>query len=352
MIIYYFLSLVIIGCYFIENYVVNSHKIILVSLFVLLSCFAGLRAIDVSRDGANYAYMFDSVSAYSDWFFSKNELMAVFIPVTLKYLGVYSYASVFVIFALLGVGFKFIAIERYSPLPLLSVLLYYSNFFLLHEMTQIRIGVATGILLLTIDDIYQKRIGKFLLKIFLASLFHSSSLVFIPAFFINHRSINRVLYLIILLFAILLGVAKGVNVFKVIPSLSNLNSKLAAYDALQNQMKEVNLFNIIMMINIILLTLELIFIETVKNISKYSIIIVKVMFFGVVSLYVFSSVPVIAWRVSELFLVISFINITYVYFIIRPRFISNLIILLIAVIVISLNLLRQGILQPYHMLLS
>lgn len=355
MLIYYFLFVVILACYFYETYavyVINFQKIALIFLFFLLSLFAGLRAIDVSRDGFNYAYMFDSVYQYSDWFSSRNELMAVIIPVTLKNLGIYSYISAFLTFALIGVGLKLLAIKKYSPVPLLSVLLYYSHFFILHEMTQIRVGVATGILLLTIDDIYQKKFGKFVFKIFAASLFHFSSLAFLPIFFVDPKKINRLVYFIILLVAISLGLAKGVNVFKLIPALSSLNSKLAAYDALQNQMTEVNLFNVTMLINIFAISLQLLFIGRVRSISKYSIIIIKIMFFGIVSLYMFSSIPVIAWRVSELFLVIGFINLTYIYFIIRPRFISSLIVLLIAIILISLNLLRQGLLQPYHTLLS
>lgn len=331
----------------------NSNSIrFLYTLTFLLVCFAGLRAIDVSKDGANYAYMFDSAYEYSDWFASRNEPMAVIIPVTLKYLGVYSYLSIFLCFAFLGVGFKLLAIKRYSPLPLLSVLLYFSNFFMLHEMTQVRAGVATGILLLAIDDIYQKKAGRFLAKVFIASLFHFSAIAFLPVFFISAKKINRLAYFIVLFFAIILGLIKGVNVFKLIPALSGLSSKLAVYDALQNNMAEVNLFNIIMMVNIFAVGLQLAFIERVKNISKYSILILKIMFFGVVSLYLFAAIPVIAWRISELFIVVSFINLTYIYYIIRPRFVSNIIVILIAVLFMSLNLFRQGLLQPYHTLFN
>lgn len=352
MLIYYEFSVVIFCAYLFSTNKIYIQNLYLFILFVLMSIFAGIRGIDISNDGANYAYMFDSVYSYSDWFYSRNELMAVIIPVTLKYLDIYYYSTVFLCFAFLGVGFKLLAIKRYSPLPLLSVLLYYSHFFILHEMTQIRIGIAAGILLLTIDDIYQKKLARFLFKVFAASLFHFSALAFLPVFFINTKKFNRLFYFIILLAAILLGLAKGVNVFKLIPGLGNLSSKLAVYDALQNQMNEVNLFNIIMLINIFSVVLQLIFIERVKAISRYSIIVLKIMFFGIISLYAFSSIPVIAWRISELFLVISFINLTYIYYIIRPRFVSSTIIILVALLVMSLNLLRQGLLQPYHTLFN
>lgn len=352
MLIYCGFSFVILCAY---SYSINRiylQNLYLVSLFILLSLFAGMRAIDVSRDGANYAYMFDSVYQYSDWFTSRNELMAVVIPVTLKYLGLYSYFSVFLIFAIIGVGFKFLAIKRYSPLPLLSVLLYYSNFFILHEMTQVRAGVATGILLLTIDDIYEKRFLRFLIKVVVASTFHISSLVFLLVYFIDPKTINKKRYLAIFCIIIPLGVLKLINIFGLIPGLSSFSTKLASYEALQNGMTDVNLFNITTVINIFILLIQLIFIEKITSITKYSVIIIKLTYLGVVCLFIFSAVPIIAWRISELFTVISFISMPYFYYIIRPRIISRSILVLLGFLMLFLNLFRQGLLQPYHTLFN
>lgn len=318
----------------------------------MLTLLAGMRAIDVSRDTDNYAYMFDHVYKYYDWFTGRDELMAVVIPVTLKYLGIYSYFSVFLIFAAFGVGFKFLAIKRYSPLPLLSVLLYYSNFFILHEMTQIRAGVATGILLLTIDDICEKRFLRFLIKIVVASTFHISSLVFLLVYFIDPKAINKKLYLAIFCIVIPLGALKLINVFGLIPGLSSFSTKLATYEALQNGMSDVNLFNITTVINIFILLIQLIFIERITLITKYSIVIIKIMYFGIISLFILSAVPVIAWRISELFMVISFISIPYFYYIIRPRIISRSILVSFAFLMLFLSLFRQGLLQPYHTLFN
>ncbi|MBP9743663.1 MAG: EpsG family protein [Burkholderiales bacterium] len=352
MLIYVMFYVSILCCYAYSSRDKQMEQILLICLCVLLALFAGMRAIDVSADGANYAYMFDSVYQYSDWFTSRNELMAVVIPVTLKYLGLYSYFSAFLVFAIFGVGLKFLAIKKYSPLPLLSVLLYYSSFFILHEMTQIRAGVATGILLLTLNDIYEKNFLKFLIKIFIASMFHISSLVFLLAYFINSKSINKKIYLVGLFIFVPLGALKLINIFGLIPGLSGFSTKLATYEALQNGMTEVNLFNITTTINLFILIIQLIFIEKITVVSKYSVIIIKLMYFGIVSLFIFSAIPVIAWRISELFMVISFISVTYFYYIIRPRFISLSVLVLFSFLMLSLNLFRQGLLQPYHTLFS
>src|SRR5450759_2770288 len=48
----------------------------------------------------------------------------------------------FIIYALLGVYLKFYAIKNLTEFWLLAVLIYFSNFYILHEMTQIRVGIA------------------------------------------------------------------------------------------------------------------------------------------------------------------------------------------------------------------
>lgn len=51
----------------------------------------------------------------------------------------------FLIYAILGVTIKIIAINRLSSFTLLSVYLYICLYFVLHEMTQIRIVWLCGI---------------------------------------------------------------------------------------------------------------------------------------------------------------------------------------------------------------
>lgn len=326
-------------------------KIIFIIIGIVLILFAGLRAVDVSRDSMNYTYMFDRVNFYSDWLYSSQELMAVYVPVTLKYLGIYSYLTMFMIFALLGVSIKFIAIRRYSALPMLSVLFYYVTSYLLHEMIQIRAGVATGILLLSVTDIYNKNFMRFLLKVGIASLFHISSLVFIPFYFINPNKINRLLYYLGLIIVVIIGI-RGVNVFTLFPGLGGLNAKLQAYQKFQNFMREVNLLSIGGVLNIILVIVLIQFSNQLRHVNQYAIIITKMLYFSIVSLFLFSAVSIIAWRISELFGVASFIAFTYLLYLIRPKIFLVIMLIIMAAGLFSLNLYRQGLMQPYHTILD
>jgi hypothetical protein len=70
----------------------------------------------------------------------------------------------FLIYAILGVTIKIIAINRLSSLPLLSVYLYICLYFVLHEMTQIRAGVVSALFLLAVYHIAKKEKRKALMK--------------------------------------------------------------------------------------------------------------------------------------------------------------------------------------------
>lgn len=324
----------------------------LVFLAIVLILFAGLRGIDVSQDGMNYTIMFDKYEQYSDWFFYTNEIMAVAIPVTLKYLGLYSYASVFLLFAFLGVTFKFIAIRKYSLIPLLSVIFYFVSNFLLHEMTQIRAGIATGILLLSVVDIYDKKLLNFLLKVGCAWLFHISSLIFIPFYFINPKKIHVKVYLLGLMFVIPLGAARAFNIFAIFPSIVNFNQKLQIYEIVQSKFQSVNLINVVMLLNLLILMLLFMNIAKVIEKSKYAIIFIKMYFVSILCTFLFSSVPILSWRIGEIFSVSNFIVISYLPYTTKSKTLMVISIVLISLVMLSFYLFHDELIYSYHTLFN
>ena len=99
----------------------------------------------------------------------------------------------FLLFAILGVSFKLIAIKQLTELWFLSLILYLSNFFILHEMTQIRAGVASAFLLLCVKPIYDRDLKRFLLFAVLGFLFHYSAIVILPLWFLGIKARKNVL---------------------------------------------------------------------------------------------------------------------------------------------------------------
>ena len=98
-------------------------------------------------------------------------------------------------------------LKSFPHLYFLSVLTYFSYFFLLHEMTQIRVGVASGIILLSVPDIYNRNAKAFAFKNILAILFHYSASVFLLFYFVDGKKINAKVYIGLILAAYLLHFA-------------------------------------------------------------------------------------------------------------------------------------------------
>lgn len=72
-------------------------------------------------------------------------------------------------------------IEKYSPIPYLSIIMLISLGFYYFTLTGIRQGLAISIVLLSFDLLRKKRIIPFIIIVFIAALFHASALIFLIA---------------------------------------------------------------------------------------------------------------------------------------------------------------------------
>jgi hypothetical protein len=344
MLAYYFILLLIIASIIIKLDTPQLENTMLYLIGIVLICFAGFRGIGVDRDVVNYYYMFDYSESLRD--FPTQEIMAKLIPISLKFFGVYSFGLVLLIFAILSVGLKILAIKKYSYSPLVSVLYFFSWLFLIQDFTQIRAAVAVGILLFTVNDIYQRNVLKFIFKIFLACLFHYSSLLILPLYFVNRENLNKRTYLVSLSIFIILGLQKSVNIFTIIPMLTSASSKLNAYMVLQG-MTELNVVNINSLINVLLVIILVLNYDRIKRYSKYSVIFVKQSYFSCLSYFALSAVPVLAFRVSELYAIANIITISYLLVIFKKQSHFLYFTITISLLLLSLNLFKQNLVGSY-----
>jgi len=159
------------------------------------------------------------------------------------------------IYAILGVTLKMVAIRRYSDLPWLAIITYISYFFLLHEFTQIRAGVATGLVLLSIKYILDRDFPIFFTLIAIASMFHYSAMVVAPLYFISFEKLNlkrRMLLAMTVPAGILLSFPQ-IDFINTIP-IDLIRAKVAVYteaESLRNI--KLNVFNLFYLIKYLLL---------------------------------------------------------------------------------------------------
>uniref|UniRef100_UPI004048EA31 EpsG family protein n=1 Tax=Aliarcobacter sp. TaxID=2321116 RepID=UPI004048EA31 len=195
---------------FTKNKNLKYIKLVLVFLvFIILSLFAGLRNEHVGADYFNYIKMFEYAPSLDNIFDFQSFLLVSTEPFYYA-LNVFtktlfdSYYSIFLLTALLAVGINSYNYNKYSPFVILSLLIYFSHLFLYKEMIQIRAGLASAILLFSIQYLYNKEKIKYFGVVLVASLFHSGALIFLPFYFFYKFNISNQTYYKLLAFSIVM----------------------------------------------------------------------------------------------------------------------------------------------------
>ena len=155
-------------------------------MVLLLTFFCGLRGINVGPDYINYIEIFEQVPTINNLFQGYDgihgELLYLFINSFIK---IFTTDSVFIFLfiAFLTTLINIYNFNKYSPFFILSVLLYFSHFYLNKDFIQIRTALSCAILLFTIPYILNKNFLKFLFIVIIASLIHSAAVVMLIVYF-------------------------------------------------------------------------------------------------------------------------------------------------------------------------
>jgi hypothetical protein len=311
------------------------HEIIFIVLGVILFLIAGLRAEGVTRDYENYLYAYNNIDI-SSRFEPTFTIIAFFVKYIFN-----KPIFLFIIYAVIGVSIKFIAIKQLTNLILLSALLYLSNFFLLHEMTQIRVGVASGILLLCIKPLYERNFKRFFFLVVIAVSFHYTAVVILPLWFLKPISLKKKFYLCVIPFVYLLtlnGLTVGFLIEHVpIPQVQSL------YSMYQLQIESgegdvINLFNSLQILRCAVLFLLIYFSELLVLKNKYSFLLIKIYTIALACFVLFSDIPVISFRISELLSIVEIVLIPLSIYIFKEKRMASLLPISIGFIMLIINL--------------
>jgi len=275
--------------------------------FILLTLISGLRPLGLDGDSLNYVRTLDTrypeinLLDKEPMFWVINEFNHSFLSG--------QYTTFFLVFAFIGTFLKLLSIYKMSKAPYLSLALYIFLYFIVHEMTQIRTGVAAGLFLLAINDYFKKDMRSYFLMISLASLFHYSAILGLLLLLFKRDSFRPLNYIFLLAASFISSVFNMGNPISLIMSFlpDFLGLKLRLYMNLleDNKSWEFNKLNHYYL-SLIVMSMFLI-LNHKKIIDKSDILLLKIFIFGVASFYFLSSIPVIAFRVSEFYLVVSII---------------------------------------------
>lgn len=312
----------------------RTAKVVYIAVGITLTLLAALRPEGVDNDYAEY------VSHFNNY-----DQIALLEP-TFKAIAWFShtflgsnYIFLFAVYAVLGVTLKFIAIRELSNFALLSVAIYISQFFILHEMTQIRAGIASSFMLLSIKPLFERNWRRFLLYALCATAFHLSGVIILALWFINpHRRLK--IYLLLIPAAILIYLL-GVDILGIIP-IPYLSAKIAIYQNLREYTdcvhNHINLFNSLYLVRLGLCYLLFWAAPTLRKHNRYFTLLLKIYTISLAAMPLFAPIPVVAFRTHELLGIVEIILVPTLVFLFRPTNIAYLVVILYGFCLLMISL--------------
>ena len=327
------------------------------SIVIVLGLFVGLRGESVAKDYESYQIIFsliyDLASSNDGVFLPLFEPGFVGVVLLFRTLFEVNYVLfIMVFFGLLTVLLKVFSINRLSPYPYLAILFYFSHYFFLHEMTQIRIGLASGIFFVSLIFYLKDERWKFILLILLATLFHYSAIFYLLLLFFNSKYFNRYVYASIIVISLILGYLK-IPLLDFLGSIdpANVSGKLNNYSEMvqSGTIESINFFNILTLVDIVICLYFVFVIPKVLLIEdKIIALCLKCNALAIFFLAALSGVPSLAFRASELFGLTSIIlYASLVKYLPFGKF-NILVTVLIAVLTFYTVVFHTDLVKPYY----
>ena len=173
---------------FVEDYLGKYKWFAFLTIGVVLMVYAGVRPVGFDRDSPNYETMFmhpdsrsSEISVEPFFLFICNVCSLLMQDVRI----------ILVLFAIVGVTLKMYAIKKLTPMFFLPLVIYFGNFYFLHEITQIRAGVAAAIFLISVYCMSEGRKLVAFGVIAVACMFHYSALSLFPLLFLDPLRLGR-----------------------------------------------------------------------------------------------------------------------------------------------------------------
>ncbi len=328
-----------------------------VLMVLMLLLFAALRPPGGDKDYVSYLISFSSFKEPLDYFKNYTEWiyfdpMYYLIPSFLKtYVSQNNYAIIAIfIYAIIALSLKFTAITRMSHFFFLTLLVYFSNFFLLHEMTQMRVGVTTAIFMMALSFLKDKNYKAYLLMVLMALLFHYSAILFLIPLIFDSTHFKKNWYWAMMGLILIMTFVKTDFILPLLRlDFGDVNFKSNNYIdyAEVGLLQETNKLNINFIMSYTITAALVLFIDKIQEKNNYAYLLVKLQILSLFLFQFFAPIAGFAFRFSELFLCTQIITIPFIVYIFRNRWLGYAIVVLIAAGYLWLNLFHQKLMLDY-----
>ncbi|WP_265129715.1 EpsG family protein [Chryseobacterium oranimense] len=272
-------------------------KFVIAILFIFFAFFVGFRGDDVDND---YLLYFKSITIknYSRIAEFSFKLIADFF-----YNNFGSTVLFFLFYAVLGVWLKLVGMKKYSNYFWLSMVIYFSTFFILQEMNAIRAGVACGFMLLALSPWQQDDKMKTFMFLLIAVFFHYSFVVLLPLiFFVKNDDKKIFIFVSLIPLAYLLYFIIDIkNIFAVL-NVTYVQEKSTAYDYNETETK---VLSTVFIIKIIFIALSYIFRKKLADNNEGFYLYLKLYCIGLFMVVVLAKLPAASMRFLDIFIIVE-----------------------------------------------
>lgn len=254
----------------------------------------------------------------------------------------YGIRMVVVVYALIAIPAKILMYYKMGGYPVffMIIALYLGNFYQLHDCTQIRAGAAVAMAMVSLWYRGEGNWGMHILFLLLGIFFHYSAAVFLVLLFLTNREMNllqRLLWGLCIPLSLSFYVLE-LNPVALVP-IPFIEKKVAVYEAAmaQGEHTEIHVFNGLFILRMLLFAYVLTFYNTIRPHLKLLPLFIKMQGIGIVAWLALCKMPVLSFRISELFYQVELFLIAAIIYTIRPSWIGKICAASFAVIFYYLN---------------
>ena len=317
---------------------VKRSNIVLLLLIAVSTLIAALRP-ETMRDYVEY----------SAFFLGKENLkFEVGFRWFVRYLNNITYNPIFffALFALISIGTRLLFIYKYASFFFVSFEVYISNVYILHDMIQIRIAIASSILLWSTIYIYNRNFKKFIFIVSIAFIFHYAALAILPLYFLQKGRVNIWMYILIpisyLCYSI--GIQLGnITQYLQLDFIQNLYNLYSQSAILKDE--QINVYNNLQLLRCAIYYCILHYVNLILQYNKYVLLYLKVYVISLSTLVFFSDIPTLAFRISELYQTIEIILFPLLIYVFKNKAIGSMVVILILSIIAYINIFHIGLLN-------
>ena len=262
---------------------------------------------------------------------------------------------IFILYSLAGVGFKLYAIKKYSIIPLVSLLVYFSNYYFLHEMTQIRIGVSIGLALIAINRWLNGHKNSATFILIVSFLFHYSALIFIIVPFLPKGKVKNsefILYATIIAISYILYITSFgfAKIFSYIP-IGYIQEKFSIYNqkTSMGEVDAINVFSVMQIIKLFVIITVYKFVPRSYCNSLFFNLMFRFYIYSAICWVIFFDIPVFAVRLSDIFGIAEIFIFPYLFYVSGKRLFGLVLITVLTSVIFYINIYHNQLLLPYNL---